>query len=224
MTARGKLTAYVGPMAVFVGLLAVTSLVRFGGGSFWLQHSEYWVFPLQTIVCGLMLWRYWKVYELERPRMLWFGLAIGLVVFLIWIAPQAFLRFIPRTDGFNPNRFVGQPALFWFTVGFRFLRLVVIVPLVEEIFWRGFLLRYLIDEKFDAVPIGTFAWVSFVTVTLAFALAHSMPDWPAAIITGALYNLVVYRTKSLATCVATHALTNLLLGVWIMQTKQWGFW
>jgi len=224
MTPRAKLTAYVGPMAVFIGLLALTSVVRFGGDSFWLQHSEYWVFPLQTVVCGLMLWWYWKVYQLERPRILWFGFVIGLLVFLIWIAPQALLRFAPRTDGFNPDLFATQPAVFWFTVAFRFLRLVVVVPLVEEIFWRGFLLRYLINEEFDRVPIGTFGWVSFVTVTLAFALAHSMPDWPAAIITGMLYNLVVYRTKSLATCVVTHALTNLLLGLWIMETKQWGFW
>ena len=224
MSSRAKITAYVGPMAVFIALLAVTSLLRFGGQSFWLQHSEYWVFPLQTVVCAFMLWRYWKAYELGPPRMLWFGVTIGALVFAIWIAPQAFLRFAPRTDGFDPEVFVLKPALFWSTVALRFLRLVVVVPLVEEIFWRGFLLRYLIDEKFDQVPIGTFGWVSFVTVTLAFALAHSMPDWPAAVITGALYNLVAYRTKSLSTCVATHALTNLLLGIWIMQTKQWGFW
>ena len=156
--------------------------------------------------------------------MLWFGLAIGVLVFVIWIAPQAFLGFAARTDGFNPDLFVAQPAFFWSTVAFRFLRLVVVVPLVEEIFWRGFLLRYLIDENFDRVTVGTFGWVSFVTVTLAFALAHSMPDWPAAILTGVLYNLVAYRTKSLSSCVIAHALTNLLLGAWIMQTKQWGFW
>ena len=224
MTFRAKLKAYVGPMAVFIALLALTSLLRFGGQSFWLQHSEYWVFPLQTVVCGVMLWRYWKAYAVGRPRMLWFGLAVGAVVFVIWIAPQAFLQFPSRTNGFNPEVFVGQPALFWLTIVFRFLRLVVVVPLVEEIFWRGFLLRYLIDEQFDRVPFGTFAWVSFVVVTLAFALAHSMPDWTAAVITGALYNVVALRTKSLSTCVVAHALTNLLLGVWIMQTKQWGFW
>jgi len=211
-------------MAVFMGLLALTSLVRFSGASFWFQHSEFWIFPLQTVVCGVMLWRYWKAYDLERLRMLWFGVVVGVVVFFLWIAPQAFLRFAARTDGFNPDLFIAQPAFFWSTVAFRFLRLVVVVPLVEEIFWRGFLLRYLINEKFDRVTVGTFGWVSFVTVTLAFALAHSMPDWPAAILTGVLYNLVAYRTKSLSSCVIAHALTNLLLGAWIMQTKQWGFW
>ena len=53
---------------------------------------------------------------------------------------------------------------------FRFLRLVIVVPLVEEIFWRGFLLRYLINEKFTEVPIGAFSWFSFGVVTVAFGL------------------------------------------------------
>ena len=146
------------------------------------------------------------------------------MVFLLWITPQIFLGFAPRTSGFNPDVFTARPILFWLTVAFRFLRLVVIVPLVEEIFWRGFLLRYLIDEKFDRVPFGRFSWLSFVVVTGAFALSHSVPDWPAAVLTGALYNWVAYRTRSLSTCVIAHALTNLLLGMWIMSTKQWGFW
>jgi CAAX prenyl protease-like protein len=95
---------------------------------------------------------------------------------------------------------------------------------VEEIFWRGFLLRYLVSERFSAVAIGTFSWLSFTVVTLAFGLAHSPADWVAALICGALYNVVAYRTRSLTSCVITHATTNLLLGLWIMQTRQWGFW
>ena len=106
----------------------------------------------------------------------------------------------------------------------RFVRLVLVVPLVEEIFWRGFLLRYLIAERFETVPFGTFSWLSFTAVTAAFCFSHSRPDWPAAIATGALYNLVAYRTRSLASCVLAHVLTNLALGAWIMMTKQWGFW
>ena len=115
-------------------------------------------------------------------------------------------------------------AAYWSTVLLRFARLVVVVPLVEEIFWRGFLLRYFINEKFDTVPIGTFSWLSFAVVTSGFAFIHNRADWPAAVITGALYNLVAYRTRSLASCVLAHAVTNLLLGLWIMNTHQWGFW
>jgi CAAX prenyl protease-like protein len=224
MAFREKITAFVAPMGVFIALLALNSLLPSLGNSFWLQHSEFCVFPLQTIVCGAILLRFWPAYELRSPRGLVTGIAVGVFVFALWISPQAFLGFASRTNGFNPDLLASQPGFYWATVILRFLRLVVVVPLVEEIFWRGFLLRYLIDEKFDQVPFGTFRWVSFLAVTLAFTLSHSMPDWPAALLTGALYNWVAYRTKSLSTCVVTHALTNGLLGLWIMWTKQWGFW
>jgi CAAX prenyl protease-like protein len=149
---------------------------------------------------------------------------VGAGVFCLWISPQALFGFAPRLDGFNPEVFSGQPAAYWTTLAFRFLRLVVVVPLVEELFWRGFLLRYFINEKFHAVPIGAFSWLSFAAVTAGFGFSHSRPDWIVALITGALYNYVAYRTKSLASCVLVHAVTNLLLGVWIMTTRQWGFW
>ncbi|MGH8100236.1 MAG: CAAX prenyl protease-related protein, partial [Chthoniobacterales bacterium] len=115
-------------------------------------------------------------------------------------------------------------AQYWATVIFRFLRLVVVVPLIEEIFWRGFLLRYFVKEDFEHVQFGSFSWLSFGIVTALFGFSHSMADWPAALLTGAVYNGVAYRTKSLSSCVLTHALTNLLLGLWIMKTKEWGFW
>jgi CAAX prenyl protease-like protein len=104
------------------------------------------------------------------------------------------------------------------------MRLAVVVPVIEEIFWRGLLLRFFIDEDFERVPFGTFSRPSFAIVTVIFALSHSLPDWPAALLTGAIYNGVAYRTRSLASCVLTHAITNLLLGLWILKTKQWGFW
>ena len=224
MTDRRKLVAYVSPMALFIGLLMLNSALQSVGGSFWLSSAEYWIYPLQTIWCGALTVWFWRAYRLQRPARLGFGLAIAVLVFVLWIAPQAFLGFSARSDGFHPDVFAGQPALYWTTVALRFIRLVLVVPLVEEIFWRGFLLRFLIDEDFDRVAFGTFSWMSFAVVTLAFGFSHSRPDWPAALLTGALYNLVAYRTKSLSTCVAMHAVTNLLLGLWIMKTGQWGFW
>jgi CAAX prenyl protease-like protein len=221
---RRKITAFVAPMGVFIALLGLTSLLPAVGRGFWVQHPEYWIFPLQTIVCGGLVWRFWPDYQLRAPRQVGIGIVVGLLVFVLWISPQSFLGFPARIIGFDPDVFASQPALYWVTVLLRFVRLVVVVPLVEEIFWRGFLLRYLIDEKFDQVPFGTFRWLSFCVVTAAFALSHSTPDWPAAALTGALYNWAAYRTKSLTTCVITHGLTNALLGVWIMSTKQWGFW
>jgi CAAX prenyl protease-like protein len=224
MVFREKVTAYVAPMGAFVAFLGLSGLLPSVGHSFVLRSPEYWVYPLQTFVCALLLLRFWRAYALSFPKRLGFGFAVGVVVFVLWISPQAFFGFPSRNIGFNPEVFTNNSSLYWLTVVLRFARLVIVVPLVEEIFWRGFLLRYLIDEQFDRVSFGSFTWLSFVVVTLAFGLSHSMADWAAALVTGILYNLVAYRSRSLSTCVITHAVTNLLLGAWIMHTKQWGFW
>src|SRR5207253_2425985 len=104
------------------------------------------------------------------------------------------------------------------------LRLVVVVPLMEEVFWRGFLLRYLIRERFCSVPVGTFSWLSCLVVTVGFTFAHGRADWLAAFIAGALYNVAAYSCKSLTSCILAHSLTNLCLGLWIVKSGQWGFW
>jgi CAAX prenyl protease-like protein len=222
--ARRKLVAFTLPMAAFLLLLALNSLLPNLGGAFWLRSPEFWIYPAQTIFCGVLLLWLWRDYELRAPRRVVLTIAVAFFVFALWIAPQEFLGFATRLDGFNPAVFSGRPAAYWTTIVFRFLRLVVVVPLVEEVFWRGFALRYFINEKFYAVPMGAFSWFSFAVVTLAFGLSHSWADWIAALITSALYNCVAYRTKSLASCILAHAITNLLLGLWIMKTRQWGFW
>jgi uncharacterized protein len=211
-------------MAFFVTLTALAGALRNTSGPAWLASPEYWIYPAQTLVCGAIVLWFWRDYKLGGPRQAWFGLAIGLVVFAIWIAPQQFFGVAPRLTGFDPEVFANKPALYWGTVVLRFARLVIVVPMVEEIFWRGFLLRYLINERFTVVAVGTFSLVSFAVVTIAFGFTHSAADWLAAFICGALYNLVAYRTRSLSSCVIAHAVTNLLLGLWIMQTRQWGFW
>ena len=221
---KRKLAAYTLPMLTFLLLLGLKDLLKKAGGPFWLQFPEYWIYPTQAIVCGSLLIFFRREYDSHRFARVAFTLAIALIVFIFWIAPQEFFGFAPRLTGFDPGVFSGEPLAYWATVAMRFLRLVVVVPLVEEIFWRGFLLRYLVDERFFAVPFGKFTWLSFSVVTVAFCSGHARPDWTAALITGALYNFVAYRTKSLLSCVLAHAVTNLLLGLWIMRTGQWGFW
>lgn len=219
-----RLIAYTVPMIFFAVSLALVSPLKKIGGPFWLAAPEYWIFPAQTIVCAALLVWFWRAYDFRRIARPLFTCAIAIAVFVLWISPQQFFGVPPRTDGFNPDVFAAQPAAYWFTVVLRFVRLAIVVPFVEEIFWRGFLLRYFINDDFEKVPLGAFSWLSFIAVTIGFTLVHSPADWPAAAITGMLYNLVAYRSKSLASCVLAHAITNFLLGLWIMQTKQWGFW
>lgn len=221
---KRKLVAYAAPMLLFVLLLGGGSALKTRGAAFWLAAPEFWIYPLQTLLCAALLIYFRRKYELQRSRRPIFALGIGLLVFFLWIAPQQFFGFPPREFGFNPDTFAGSPGSYWSTLLLRFVRLAVVVPFVEEIFWRGFLLRYLIAERFESVPFGAFSWLSFSVVTLAFCFSHSLPDWPAALITGVLYNAVAYRTKSLSSCILAHGLTNLLLGLWIVATKEWGFW
>jgi len=225
--------AYLAPFVVFMGLLAVGEAVAhlFEGQDIWFASApRYWVFPLQTVVCGILLARYWRHYEWRAPARLGFTIAVAVFVFVLWISPQIFFGSPPRTDGFDPGYFGGGWA-FALNVTVRFIRLVIVVPLLEEIFWRGFLLRYLIREPFESVPLGTFSWSSFLWVTVFFGLAHygggfwpPGPDFVPALATGMLYNAVAYRTKSLSSCVLAHAITNALLGIYILRTGQWGFW
>jgi CAAX prenyl protease-like protein len=221
---KRRLVAYATPMLLFVLLLGLGNALKSPGAAFWRAAPEFWIYPLQTLLCGALLIHFRQDYEWQRLRRPAFALGIGLLVFFLWIAPQQFLGFPPRAVGFNPDTLGADRLLYWGALALRFLRLVVVVPLVEEIFWRGFLLRYLIAENFESIPFGAFSWLSFAVVTLAFALSHAMADWPAALVTGALYNTVAYRTKSLPACILAHALTNLALGCWIVTTKQWGFW
>lgn len=220
---RRKLVAFTLPAAAFFVLLGLDSALRKRGSAFRLDSPEYWIYPAQTAICGALLIWFWRDYQFRAPRQITLTVAVALLVFALWIAPQEWLDVAPRLVGFNPETFAGQPA-YWTTVAVRFIRLAVVVPLVEEIFWRGFLLRYLVNETFHRIPIGTFSWLSFVLVTVGFGFAHSRADWISALITGALYNCVAYRTKSLASCILAHAITNLCLGLWIMKTGQWGFW
>lgn len=224
MPKKRKIAAYTLPMLLFMALLVVNILLKKIDNRFWLNSAEYWIYPLQTILCGGLVFWFRREYEWHRPARVGLAIAVAMVVFLVWILPQAFFGFAPRTVGFDPEIFAAHPGLYWGIIALRFLRLAVAVPLIEEIFWRGFLLRYLIAEDFDRVPFGKFSWFSFLAVTALFALSHSKPDWPAALLAGALYNLVAYRTKRLSSCILAHALTNLFLGLWIMKTREWGFW
>ena len=224
MPEKRKLTAYVLPLPVFVVLLVLNSALKKISDRFWLSSAEYWIYPAQMVLCGGVVIWFWRDYNLERPSQIAFALLIGVIVFLVWISPQQFFGSSERVVGFNTDVFAARPSIYWMTIVLRFLRLAVVVPFIEEIFWRGFLLRLLIDENFERVPVGTFSWLSFGVVAVGFSFSHTAEDWMVALLTGALYNGVAYRTKSLSSCVLTHAITNLLLGLWIMKTKQWGFW
>jgi CAAX prenyl protease-like protein len=219
-----KTIAYVAPFVTFELLLAVSDLLEkahdLPGG----VSPKHLIFPLQTVVCALLVAWYWREYRLRAPRKLWLTLAIAAFVFVLWVCPQLLFHQPPRRDGFDIGVFAGQPLLYWTEIILRFLRLIVVVPALEEVFWRGFLLRYFIHADFDSVPFGAYSRMSNAFVALGFMLEHSWHDYPAALVAGVLYNFVAYRSRSLSSCIIAHAVTNALLGASIVTTHQWGFW
>ncbi len=219
--------AYLAPFFVFLAFLFLAgAVVKIGDGyaHWFVAQPQYWIFPLQTFVCGALLWRLRARLEFRPFSGFGFATVIGLLSLVLWISPQAFFGFPTRTDGFHPDFFAASGWPYWTNLTLRIFRMAVVVPFVEELFWRGFLLRFLIREDFAEVPFGTFTWRSFLISSFAFCLEHQSSDWPAAVLVGALFNLVAYRTRSLAACVVAHAVTNLALAFYILRTGQWGFW
>ncbi|MEQ1860124.1 MAG: CAAX prenyl protease-related protein [Chthoniobacteraceae bacterium] len=219
--------AYLAPFLVFVALLAAGELIgHFGEGSsdWWLDEPKYWVYPLQTVACAALLIRFWRRFEFNWGRGWWLGAIVGVAAFVVWVAPQEWLGAARRVGGFDLWFTFGEHGPQEWNLPLRVLRLVIVVPLIEEIFWRGFLLRHLVGDPFDQVPPGTRSWRAFATVAALFAVAHFGPDFWPALITGVLYNSVAYLTRSIGACVIAHGVTNLLLGLYIFRTQQWGFW
>jgi hypothetical protein len=99
---------------------------------------------------------------------------------------------------------------------------VLVVPVMEELFWRAFLIRWLVKEDFKSVPVGTFTWPSFLITVALFGAEHN--QWLAGLVCGALYNWLLYRTRSVWACVVAHAVSNAALAAWVLARGDWKFW
>jgi CAAX prenyl protease-like protein len=218
------------PFALFMGFIGIDEFARFlaGQGLFKLEATTlYYLYPIKTLVTGYLLYLFKEHYKELRLRDLTnipatltaFG--IGLLVFALWIRMDWTFGTNAAPQGFNPLLLQGQTTRISMTF-FRIAGAVLVVPLMEEIFWRSFLIRYAIERDFSKVPIGTFTPASFFITVVLFGLEHNYIL--AGIMAGALYNILLYRTRSLAQCVLSHAVTNLALAIYILYTGKWEFW
>ncbi len=168
-----------------------------------------------------------------HSRIVW-GVIVGVVGIIYWILLShlhleqwltsglpASLQIPPRAS-FNPlDEFSSTAAKVAF-VSVRLFGIAVVVPLVEELFWRGFLLRWVIDPEWQRVPLGEFTWKSYLTVVALFTLAH--PEWFAAAGYCLLINGLLYWKKDLWLCVIAHAVSNLILAIYVLVTGHWFLW
>lgn len=186
-----------------------------------LSLSPVLIYPLKTVVTGGCLFAFWKTLREEIVfRMDWPAVIAGILVFFIWIIIEGQYPQLGSSTSFNPTS-LDTGAYLTYT-GFHLLGSFLIVPVMEEVFWRSFALRFLIDSRFTAVPLGTFTWFSFIIVSVAFGLEHHR--WLPGIIAGLVYALVLYRTKNLFSPILAHVVTNFLLAVYVIGSDSWHFW
>jgi CAAX prenyl protease-like protein len=201
-------------------------LPRTGGGPNPLWYAC--AYAGKFAIVALLAWWYRSAWRDLRP---WptpgaVALAVlcGLAVWGMWIGLDSLYPRLPLSLGQRPAFDLGllAPAARWAFIALRMLGLVVLVPLIEELFWRSFLIRWLIDQDFLKVPIGRVTPMSAVMTSVFFALAH--PEWLPALLTGFLWVWLLWRTKSLAACVLSHAVANLALGSYVIATGDWKYW
>jgi CAAX prenyl protease-like protein len=186
-----------------------------------------WIFAARAVVAGAALVWLWPRYdELRRaPRLHladWLlAMASGLVVLVIWVMLDRGWVTFELTDGFDPRRF-GSDEIDWPVTVCRLLGLAVVVPVVEELFWRSFILRWLERPDFLNVAPARCGFRALVVTSVLFALEHN--QWLAGLIAGLVYGWVYMRTAKLWVPVIAHAVTNGLLGAYILYTGDWRFW
>jgi CAAX prenyl protease-like protein len=203
---------YVLPFAVF---LILTSI----GSQF--ENGPYIVYPIKTLVVAALLFFYRKKYYDDiKFNFSLLAVLTGLIVFFAWVLPEGFYPKLGHSS-FNPYKF-NNLNLAYFLIFFRLFGASVVVPIFEELFWRSFLVRYIINPDFKKVSIGEFTWPSFIITVLLFGSEHN--EWLVGIVAGIIYNGLLYYKKDLFSCIIAHGVTNFVLGVYVIRTHSWYFW
>ena len=227
LLSRSPLTARVAPFVIFLLLTAAQG--NFG------PASAYWFYFAKTLV-GL-----WLLIEIRplvaemRWAFSWEAVLVGVGVFAVWVGlngdwttqtslwVKLGISSPPKTPAvaWNPNDHF-SPALAWFFVVVRILGSTLIVPPLEEVFYRSFLYRYIAKPDFMSVPLNKFLPVPFLATAAVFGFSHN--EWLAGILCGAAYQWLVLRKNRLGDAMTAHAITNFLLGVWVVWKGACNFW
>jgi uncharacterized protein len=238
-TRESPLLARVLPFAVF--LILTSSQGIFG------DASRYWIYAAKTLVGAWLVWAVWPVVAEMRWHWSWEAVLVGVGVFGLWVGldgrypsldelNQRLLRPALQAIGlgrlapgpgasapWNPwLALAGTPALALAFIAVRLVGVSLVVPPLEEVFYRSFLYRYLVKPDFSSVPLGSFHWTAFLGTSAVFGFTHR--EWLAGILCGFAYQGLVCWTKRLGDAMTAHAITNLLLGLWVVWKGAWQFW
>ena len=210
----------MGPFAVFALWLAVDKRIPLANPAKEVARD----LVLVAAIVGFS-WR-----ALPRRVSHWLpSIGLGLAVFALWVAPDLL---VPgwRNHWLFQNGITGRlttsipPAeLTPLMLALRTMRAALLVPVVEELFWRGWLPRWLQDTRFERVPLGRYSALAFWATAVLFALEHG-PFWEVGLLCGIIYNWWMRRTRSLGDLMLVHGVTNLALSLYVIATGRWTFW
>ena len=197
---------YLLPLMV-IFLVQIASAAMISGFDFY--------YPVRVTLLALILFHFRKDYrQIFGPTGIE-AIACGLAVFFLWMI------FATEHSGTDPTQFLSGGKLTGWIL-FRIAGAVIIVPIVEELAFRGYLLRRLQALEFEKVPIGHLTLFSVLASSLLFGLLHQ--DWIAGTIAGILYALILLKRGSLTDAIVAHGVTNLCLAIHVLVTGAWGYW
>lgn len=210
-------------VAPFIIFLVLTTLQDMLGGD-----MRYWLYFAKTVVGAWLIWELWSIVTEMRWAFSVEAVAVGIGVFVIWVGldpyvPKNHFFFNPGGDPWNPHLRYGEgSAMAWFFIVVRIAGSTIVVPPLEEMFYRSFLYRYFVRTDFQNLPLSHRHPLSWVVTSLLFGLVHY--EWLAGILCGLAYQWLVISKNRLGDAMTAHAITNFILGIYIVWRGAWGFW
>jgi CAAX prenyl protease-like protein len=223
--ARSPIVKRALPFALFILVLAMRGFLP-DGAALPGDMDARWLYGVQAAVALVPIVIWWRGYaELQTAprslRSLAISIAIGLLVFAVWVAPMPqWAHLAGQATTFVPLDADGQ--LRWDLIAMRTFGAVLVVPVMEELFWRSFLMRWIDKRDFLQLTPAATTGFALVAASAVFALAHDL--WLAGGIAGIAYGLAYRRLGNLWYAIIGHATTNLALAVWVVHGRAWSYW
>lgn len=211
------------PFALFVGFIALESLLARTGPPE--GFDERWLHALRAGAAALALAflrrRFDELAALPRSGAAWgASVAVGAAVLVLWLALDQPWATMGTARGFDPGAAGG--GYDWALIAARIAGAALVVPVMEELFWRSFVMRWIDRQDFLAVAPAAVTLKALVISSVLFGLEHHL--WLAGIVAGLAYGELYRRTGTLWAPVIAHAVTNALLGAWVLATQSWHLW
>jgi hypothetical protein len=212
------------PFAVYTLFLAIGGLAA---NHAFAEFDIRWLYPIKAVLVGAVLLLFIRSYDElrviahSRAWLLLGAPLVGAMVFFLWIHLDQGPLNLGSGIGYDP-RDPATGSIDWRLAAFRLASATLIVPIMEELFWRSFIMRWIDRHDFLTLSPNIVSLRAILVSSIVFGFAHSL--WFAGILAGLAYAWLYRVSGSLWVPVLAHAITNAILGIWVLQTGSWQFW